>query len=158
MIKMYNAEVLSKFPVVQHFRFGSLFSWERDPNAIPPPASAHASSQPAKEDRNGPSVNYASSRSQPGTKAPLATQATTLPNSSIGTSAPWASGPTPAIRISGIPSRLPQPGSTRPPPQTRLPPNVSPPQKAPESTSAAADPALQSMPPPTRAPWAKPDT
>lgn len=36
MIKMYNAEVLSKFPVVQHFPFGSLFSWENDPNAQNP--------------------------------------------------------------------------------------------------------------------------
>jgi serine/threonine-protein phosphatase 2A activator len=30
---MYNVEVLSKFPVVQHFHFGGLFKWERDPAA-----------------------------------------------------------------------------------------------------------------------------
>lgn len=47
---MYNAEVLSKFPVVQHFRFGSMFSWEAQPNAVPPPTSIHTSSQPSKED------------------------------------------------------------------------------------------------------------
>jgi len=29
MVKIYNAEVLSKFPVVQHFPFGSLFRWRR---------------------------------------------------------------------------------------------------------------------------------
>ncbi|KAL8946142.1 MAG: hypothetical protein Q9183_007945, partial [Haloplaca sp. 2 TL-2023] len=43
MIKMYMAEVLSKFPVVQHLYFGSLFSWDEDPNAVPPPPTAHTS-------------------------------------------------------------------------------------------------------------------
>lgn len=57
---MYNAEVLSKFPVVQHFRFGSLFSWEPQPNAAPPPASVHTSSQPSKEDVNSSSTSMSS--------------------------------------------------------------------------------------------------
>ncbi|KAI9707900.1 MAG: Serine/threonine-protein phosphatase 2A activator 1 [Bogoriella megaspora] len=47
MIKMYNAEVLSKFPVVQHFPFGSLFQWERDPSAVPVKSSVHTSNLPA---------------------------------------------------------------------------------------------------------------
>ena len=91
MIKMYNAEVLSKFPVVQHFHFGSLFSWEQDPNATPPPASVHASSQPI---RDGPAVSLenSSARTQPqeGTKAPWANKPTTMPKPGVGTAAPWA--------------------------------------------------------------------
>lgn len=48
---MYNAEVLSKFPVIQHFPFGSIFSWDPDPNNNPnnPPhlTSASSSSTPS---------------------------------------------------------------------------------------------------------------
>lgn len=71
MIKMYNAEVLSKFPVVQHFPFGSLFSWERDSTAISPLVSAHISAQPQR-----------SSDMAPPSKAGAGNQ---------GTKAPWAS-------------------------------------------------------------------
>ncbi|VDK47274.1 unnamed protein product [Anisakis simplex] len=42
MFKMYEAEVLKKFPVVQHFLFGTIFSFEpaneiSDPNLLPSP-------------------------------------------------------------------------------------------------------------------------
>jgi len=105
MLKMYNAEVLSKFPVVQHFRFGSLFSWERDPNAVAPPVSVHSTSQPSTTamaateqfPMRGPPPT------QTGTAAPWATNAPStnttgvsapwaprVPESAAGTKAPWA--------------------------------------------------------------------
>ena len=41
---MYNAEVLSKFPVIQHFPLGSLFSYARDPAAMSALPSLHIAS------------------------------------------------------------------------------------------------------------------
>ncbi|KAJ5155149.1 Serine/threonine-protein phosphatase 2A activator 1 [Penicillium capsulatum] len=140
MIKMYNAEVLSKFPVVQHFPFGSLFSFERDPNAIPPLATAHATSGPQTR--------------------PTRPEATTRPGADAGTQAPWASmGPT--GRIPTAPTAAPwatgrKDGTSMPilPDTSRLPPGPMAPTRAP--WASAPGPAAQPGDGPTKAPWAKP--
>ncbi|KAL2127985.1 hypothetical protein VTI74DRAFT_9875 [Chaetomium olivicolor] len=153
MIKMFNAEVLSKFPVVQHFPFGSLFSWDPDPEAAGVAQSAHLATHAA-----GPasSATAAGPGSGLGTAAPWA-QATKMPGAAAGvppvpgipySKAPWvgtgSSGPT--MPRAGVPD-------TRPPPprggipETGPPPPTSFPRGQPGTTSNQF--AV------TKAPWAK---
>lgn len=132
---MYNAEVLSKFPVVQHFPFGSLFSWEQDPNAPQQTSSIHTASQPASH--------------QSSTSAPI-------DQASQSTRAPWA---TQTTRGESAPMTNPR-GSTQ---SSLSHPGLSP-TTAPWAASRGGGPAVGDsmttmMPPPlvkppTRAPWA----
>jgi serine/threonine-protein phosphatase 2A activator len=126
---MYNAEVLCKFPVVQHFPFGSLFSWEEDPNAPPLTASAHLSPQTHSGAMSGSSGAIHASRPLPqeGTRAQWDQTSSTsdsgegnpinhpVPMETI--KAPWASsGPTTATSSQASTSRpfLPQEGAKAP--------------------------------------------
>ena len=139
MIKMYNAEVLSKFPVVQHFPFGSLFSWERDPNATNTAPSVHTNAQPLSM------TNISATRPSQATKSGMAPTAapwaksssnqTTTQDNMVPTRAPWAK---PSSNQSSVP------GATAP---TRAPwanstPGATPGNPAPSDGR-------------TRAPWAK---
>ena len=141
MLKMWAAECLGKFPVVQHFPFGSMFRWETDPMAARQVESVHASQQPKSRDVPAP---------PPGVAA-----------GSGGTAAPWAKSgggiAMPQMQSStGVPSmRAPWAGTQR----TNIPSSTD----ARSTAAPWANAQRTSAPPgnsgmaPTAAPWASKD-
>lgn len=158
---MYSGEVLSKFPVVQHFPFGSLFSWDQDPTAMAPTASVHAMSQPSIDNMSPASTSQNFTRRGPqSTKsAPWAGQSQDLQSPAVQTAAPWAGKPTlPSSTITAtgrqippqVSMKAPWPGSDTTASVRGMPPTQAP------WTVRANNPNIGSMLPPTRAPWTKP--
>ena len=134
MVKMYNAEVLSKFPVVQHFPFGSLFKWERNPAVPVPPPSQHQASQPKARVANMPPSS-------------MPTTARPVPGAGAGTAAPWSG--TPAHRTTAMPG--PKSSWTGQAGETGLPAT-----RAPWAGTTTTRPAPGASAVGTAAPWARP--
>lgn len=179
---MYNAEVLSKFPVVQHFPFGSLFSWTADPAAPKIQASVHTSSQPKAVTpsnsaptarQTGPQPALRDALAEPSMRAPPSRTAQPPlrdPMAGMGApaatgarmpmiAAPWANASGPDVPAGpNQPTRSPWTSSTRAPPppssgSRQPPPGVG--TAAPWVRGIGGSAAGESDgQPSTRAPWA----
>jgi serine/threonine-protein phosphatase 2A activator len=156
MLKMYDAEVLGKFPVVQHFRFGKFFKWEFDPEAVTPAGpSVHSQQQP-------PSLGAGmGASSTPGTAAPWAQQTSSSSQQQTGmpsTKAPWANAGA-RSEPGMVPTAAPWASTTA----SRVPPSGLSGRNYPPTTQSTST--YGRMPPPplaargsgTEAPWRKRD-
>ncbi|CAN9090600.1 unnamed protein product [Alternaria alternata] len=156
MIKMYNAEVLSKFPVVQHFPFGSLFSFSADPNAKTIQASVHTASQPKS---STPSTTAPTARPGPQSalRDPMADpMGGAARGGGVGTAAPWA-GAGARTAGAGMPPMMAAPWATagasaRGTGSTDVPNGPNQPTKAPWASRTPAPPPTVGG---TTAPWAR---
>lgn len=168
MLKMYAAEVLGKFPVVQHFPFGGLFAWEHDEMAARLPSSVHAQQQPPAVSKD---VVTPPASGGAGTTAPWARAGGGGGSGMAGLQAstgmptmraPWAGGgggggaagrgPPPSGAYRAPDTAAPWSATARPAPSsTGMPPTA-----APWAATQRPAPSNAGMPP-TAAPWAKRD-
>lgn len=140
MIKMYNVEVLSKFPVIQHFPFGSLFAWEQDPNAKAIQASVHTSNQPKAMT---PSSTAQASRPQPALRNPSADRPTV-----------WTLRAQQGLRDPKGGQSMTAPLSPRAMPDTLAPEANDRTTRAPWTSSGSVPTPANSLDQPMRVPWA----